>query len=158
MSNDALNAGPVMRGVVTEVTDSGNIGRISCGGGVRYSFDSFNVDAGYTPVLRDIVEFHVVEGKPYGIHLYHREAHISPTSGSVQVNLRIPCPECSKIIIPKARMENGRVTAVVCPECGAVIESNPVAPLSSNKKIFWGALVALILAFAGIFFYLALQK
>ena len=53
-----------LKGVVTEVIDNGNMGEINCGKNNIFTFSSDQLSTGYSPVLKDIVEFTLIEDKP----------------------------------------------------------------------------------------------
>lgn len=84
---------PILKGVITEVLDDGNAGKINCGHGNIYTFVSDQLETGYLPVLKDVVEFNLIEDQPFAIRLFHRSQalHSSGSSGA-SVDLRVKCP------------------------------------------------------------------
>ena len=56
---------PILKGVITEVLDDGNAGKINCGHGNIYTFVSDQLETGYLPVLKDVVEFNLIEDQPF---------------------------------------------------------------------------------------------
>ena len=75
---------PILKGVITEVLDDGNAGKINCGHGNIYTFVSDQLETGYLPVLKDVVEFNLIEDQPFAIRLFHRSQalHSSGSSGA----------------------------------------------------------------------------
>ncbi len=93
---------PILKGVITEVLDDGNAGKINCGHGNIYTFVSDQLETGYLPVLKDVVEFNLIEDQPFAIRLFHRSQalHSSGSSGA-SVDLRVKCPHCGKPLLSK---------------------------------------------------------
>ena len=103
MTNELDPKTPVLKGVVTEVLDNGNAGKINCGHGNIYTFVSDQLKTGYLPVLKDVVEFNLIEDQPFAIRLFHRsQALHDSSSSSASLDLRMKCPHCGKPILPKA--------------------------------------------------------
>lgn len=132
---------PVLKGVITEILDDGNYGTISCGGGRTFTFDANQLDPGYEPLLKDIVEFSLIEDAPFAIRLYHRDKGLAAASGAA-VDLRVKCPHCGSPIIPKAVVEDGHVTATRCPKCLATLGVMEKPP----KTSIWIWLVSILCA------------
>ena len=97
MTNELDPKTPVLKGVVTEVLDNGNAGKINCGHGNIYTFVSDQLKTGYLPVLKDVVEFNLIEDQPFAIRLFHRsQALHDSSSSSASVGLRMACPHCAE--------------------------------------------------------------
>lgn len=131
----------ILKGVITEITDDGNMGKINCGRGQIYTFAADQLDKDYIPVLRDVVEFDLIEDQPFAIRLYHRARALEGSNGA-SVDLRVSCPRCGKPIIPKAEIRKGRVIATRCPECNAELDRLERPP----KTTFFVWLVAILAA------------
>ena len=134
---------PILKGVITEVLDDGNAGKINCGHGNIYTFVSDQLETGYLPVLKDVVEFNLIEDQPFAIRLFHRSQalHSSGSSGA-SVDLRVKCPHCGKPILPKAEFKEGRLIATHCPECNAELDKIERPP----KTTFFTWLIAILAA------------
>lgn len=90
MTNELDPKTPVLKGVVTEVLDNGNAGKINCGHGNIYTFVSDQLKTGYLPVLKDVVEFNLIEDQPFAIRLFHRsQALHDSSSSSASLDLRM---------------------------------------------------------------------
>lgn len=139
-----------LKGVVTEVIDNGNMGEINCGKNNIFTFSSDQLSTGYSPVLKDIVEFTLIEDKPYNIKLYHRQQNVSadPTS----VDLKVKCSHCGERIIPKAKVVNGKVSATFCPKCSQELEKFSTRP-KPNFLNWILAIIIGILITACIYFF-----
>lgn len=134
-----MNNESIIKGVVTQVIDNGNMGEINCGKNNIFTFSSDQLAAGYSPVLKDIVEFNLIEDKPYNIKLYHRQPGMTSTSTSV--DLRVKCPHCGEWIMPKAKVEGGKVSSTICPKCKKELEKFSTPP----KVNFLNWLLAIII-------------
>lgn len=66
---------PILKGVITEVLDDGNAGKINCGHGNIYTFVSDQLETGYLPVLKDVVEFNLIEDQPFAIACFIVRRH-----------------------------------------------------------------------------------
>jgi uncharacterized protein (DUF983 family) len=95
------------------------------------------------PVLKDVVEFNLIEDQPFAIRLFHRSQalHSSGSSGA-SVDLRVKCPHCGKPILPKAEFKEGRLIATHCPECNAELDKIERPP----KTTFFTWLIAILAA------------
>ena len=134
---------PILKGVITEVLDDGNAGKINCGHGNIYTFVSDQLEIGYLPVLKDVVEFNLIEDQPFAIRLFHRsQALHSYGSSGASVDLRVKCPHCGKPILPKAEFKEGRLIATHCPECNAELDKIERPP----KTTFFTWLIAILAA------------
>ena len=133
---------PVLKGVITEVLDDGNGGKINCGHGNIYTFASDQLETSYLPVLKDVVEFNLIEDQPFAIRLFHRSQSLQNSNGSASVDLRVKCPSCGKPIIPKAKFKEGRLIATHCPECNAELDKLERPP----KTTFFTWLIAILAA------------
>lgn len=143
MTNELDPKTPVLKGVVTEVLDNGNAGKINCGHGNIYTFVSDQLKTGYLPVLKDVVEFNLIEDQPFAIRLFHRsQALHDSSSSSASVDLRMKCPHCGKPILPKAEFKEGRLIATHCPECNAELDKIKRPP----KTTFFTWLIAILAA------------
>lgn len=140
MSEEKVPETRVLKGVITEVTNDGNMGKVNCGGGNIYTFAADQLETGYVPVLKDVVEFNLIEDQPFAIRLYHRSETLESSSGA-SVDLRVKCPACGKPIMPKAVVQNGKVTATRCPECMTELEKFEQPP----KTNFFIWLVAILI-------------
>lgn len=140
MKEEKIPETPILKGVITEVTNDGNLGKINCGGGNIYTFAADQLQTGYLPVLKDVVEFNLIEDQPFAIRLYHRSKALENSSGA-SVDLRVKCPACGKPIMPKAVVQNGKVTSTKCPECMAELEKFEEPP----KTNFYIWLIAILL-------------
>ncbi len=139
-----------LKGVVTEISENGKKGLIKCGGGEDYEFDAEELKEGYKPVLKDIVEFDVKDDKPSGIALYHREKGVP--SDPRDVDVRVKCPNCGAMIMPKAEKAKGHVVRVYCPRCQKLLQEFNTPPAHS----IWIWLIAVIagIIVGGIVFYM----
>ncbi len=142
-----------IKGIVTRIFDNGNMGTINCGRGVKYDYSAGQLDKDYSPVLNDVVEFELAEDKPFAISLYHRQKGVS--ANPTDVDLKVKCPSCGESVLPKARVENGRVTEVYCPKCNQLMEKFDAPP----KTSLWIWIVAVIVGIivAGVVFQLVTQ-
>ena len=131
----------ILKGVVTEIADNGNYGKINCGRGQVFTFNSNQLDANYQPVLKDVVQFDLIEDAPFAIRLYHRDKTLQNCE-SAAVDLRINCPSCGEKILPKAKFVNGKLTGSFCPKCSQLISKADQPP----KVSFWIWLVAILCA------------
>ncbi|MCD8339239.1 MAG: zinc ribbon domain-containing protein [Burkholderiales bacterium] len=139
-----------LKGVVAEISENGKKGLIKCGGGEDYVFESKDLAEGYKPVLKDIVEFNFIDERPSGIALYYREKGVPEDPRDVDV--RVKCPNCGAMIMPKAQKEKGNVVRVYCPKCNKLLEEFDRPPSTS----IWMWLLAIILGIivGGIVFYM----
>lgn len=130
---------PVLKGVVTEITDDGNYGKINCGGGRVFTFDADQLAASYVPVLKDVVQFSLIDDAPFNIHLYHRDRALqsAPRTG---VDLRVRCPKCGASVLPKAEIVDGKLVATRCPQCLEQLEKIEQPP----KTSFWIWILAIL--------------
>ena len=142
MTNELDPKTPVLKGVVTEVLDNGNAGKINCGHGNIYTFVSDQLKTGYLPVLKDVVEFNLIEDQPFAIRLFHRSQALHDSGSSASVDLRVKCPHCGKPILPKAEFKEGRLIATHCPECNAELDKIERPP----KTTFFTWLIAILAA------------
>lgn len=139
-----------LTGVITEIIDNGNMGEINCGSGNKYTFSADQLAEGYSPILKDIVKFELIEDSPFNIRLFHRAQGMSDDSAAV--DLRVTCPHCHEKIIPKAKVQDGHVTATFCPKCQKELEKFDRPPKVNVWNWLLAILCALLIASAVYFF------
>ena len=109
MTNE-LDPKTCLKGVVTEVLDNGNAGKINCGHGNIYTFVSDQLKTGYLPVLKDVVEFNLIEDQPFAIRLFHRsQALHDSSSSSASVDLRMNVRTAENQSCLKLKFKEGRL-------------------------------------------------
>lgn len=117
------------KGVITEIIDNGNMGTIKSASGETFTFKSDQLEQGYLPILNDVVVFSIIEDEPFAIDLYHRRD--GAATDSTGVDTKIKCPHCGQYIIPKARVEKDKISALICPKCQKELEQFDSVPKTS---------------------------
>lgn len=143
-----------LKGVVTEVIDNGNMGKINCGKNNIYTFSSEQLSAGYSPVLKDVVEFTVIEDKPFDIKLYYRQQNAPSDPGTV--DLKVKCPHCGENIMPRAKVINGKVNATYCPKCAEELERFETPP--KTNILNWVLAIILGIGIAALIYFFAMTS